>query len=125
MSNHKLKILNKIFGKLLVLREIPERDKFCNVYWECKCECGNLIIIRGCYLTCKSIKSCGCDAEKEKHGMSNSKIYGVWNSMVRRCTSQTNQAYTNYGGRGIKCCERWANSFNNFLEDIGKSYVGI
>jgi hypothetical protein len=40
--------------------------------------------------------------------------------MKNRCLSVNNKAYKNYGGRGIKICDRWLNSFENFLEDIGR-----
>lgn len=55
------------------------------------------------------------------HGMTNTKIYGVWNGMIQRCRNPHNPDYKNYGGRGIKVCDRWINSFENFLEDMGES----
>lgn len=54
-----------------------------------------------------------------KHG----KPYGylAWQSMHNRCESENNHAYKNYGGRGIKVCERWSgeNGFVNFMSDMG------
>jgi hypothetical protein len=41
--------------------------------------------------------------------------------MRSRCSDKKNAKYPNYGGRGIKVCERWANSFSNFYEDVGPS----
>ena len=41
--------------------------------------------------------------------------------MKRRCNNKNDAAYNNYGGRGIKVCERWDKSFENFLEDIGNA----
>lgn len=46
-------------------------------------------------------------------------LYKVWNSMKQRCNNPNNAAYKNYGGRGIKVCERWLESFDNFLADMG------
>ena len=40
--------------------------------------------------------------------------------MKDRCYNQNNPAYHNYGGRGIKVCDRWLHSFGNFLDDMGK-----
>jgi hypothetical protein len=40
--------------------------------------------------------------------------------MKQRCNNPTNNHYDNYGGRGIAICERWLNSFPNFLADMGR-----
>lgn len=39
--------------------------------------------------------------------------------MKSRCLNQRHHEYDNYGGRGITVCERWLNSFPNFLADMG------
>lgn len=49
-----------------------------------------------------------------------SPIYKVWQAMKQRCLNPKNKAYKNYGGRGIKICDRWLDSFDNFLEDMGE-----
>ena len=46
--------------------------------------------------------------------------YRTWHSMKQRCNNPKDQAYTYYGGRGIKVCDRWNDSFINFLEDMGE-----
>ena len=46
-------------------------------------------------------------------------LYGVWKAMRKRCLSQSNPAYANYGGRGITICERWSD-FWLFVEDVGE-----
>lgn len=43
----------------------------------------------------------------------------AWRNMRHRCTCETNEDYPNYGGRGIKICDRW-DDFENFLEDMGE-----
>lgn len=40
--------------------------------------------------------------------------------MIQRCTNPENEAYPNYGGRGITVCDRWLNSFEAYLEDVGE-----
>jgi len=46
------------------------------------------------------------------------KAYNRWNSMKYRCNSPSNRDYPDYGGRGIKVCERWLD-FDNFFADMG------
>jgi len=43
--------------------------------------------------------------------------YQAWISMRWRCNNPKNK---NYGGKGIKVCERWGHSYLNFLEDMGR-----
>lgn len=43
-----------------------------------------------------------------------------WGEMIGRCTNQAHTDYANYGGRGITICERWRNSFEAFLSDMGE-----
>ena len=42
-----------------------------------------------------------------KHGMSYTKIYGVWHGMNERCRNPKSKAYKNYGGKGITVCAEW------------------
>lgn len=46
-------------------------------------------------------------------------LYQTWYDMIRRCYTPHRHDYKNYGGRGIKVCDRWLNSFWAFVEDIG------
>ena len=61
----------------------------------------------------------------ERHGMCGTKIYMVWDSMKRRCNMKTHKQYSSYGGRGIKVCSRWDESFSNFYEDMGEPPEGL
>ena len=58
------------------------------------------------------------------HGMTQTNLHKVWLQMRNRCRCKTNKAYKNYGGRGITVCARWANSVENFLEDMGERPEG-
>ena len=55
----------------------------------------------------------------DRHGMRNTKEYECWANMISRCTNKNKKQYKNYGGRGIKVCDRWMKSFINFYNDMG------
>ncbi len=55
-----------------------------------------------------------------KRNKSDTRIYQAYSSMVHRCYSIGRQNYKYYGGRGIKICDRWKDSFENFYEDMGE-----
>lgn len=54
----------------------------------------------------------------ERHGMTNSPEYKTWHHMKLRCLNPKMTGYENYGGRGIKVCDRWKD-FRNFYKDMG------
>ena len=47
-------------------------------------------------------------------------LYTTWCGMKERCNNPNNKSYKYYGGRGIKVCDRWLNSFQCFLSDMGE-----
>jgi len=49
----------------------------------------------------------------------------IWTSMVNRCYNPNSKDFKNYGGRGIKMCDRWRYSFEAFLEDMGEPPPGM
>ncbi len=56
---------------------------------------------------------------KPRHSMSGTSTHNLWMSMIDRCTNQRSPRYADYGGRGIKVCQRWM-KFENFLADMGE-----
>lgn len=63
--------------------------------------------------------------QTERHGCTGMPELYVWNSMRARCGFCHHPKYPRYGGRGIKVCERWQNSFLAFLEDMGNCPKGL
>lgn len=57
---------------------------------------------------------------QSKTKVSGTTTHRIWKGIVARCTIQSASGYANYGGRGITVCERWRNSFANFLADMGE-----
>jgi len=56
----------------------------------------------------------------KKHGMSFTREYNSWQSMKKRCYYEKCPSFPRYGGRGIKVCDRWLESFQNFYDDMGE-----
>jgi hypothetical protein len=56
----------------------------------------------------------------QRHGLRKEPEYENWHNMKQRCLNPNFHGYPNYGGRGIKICQRWIDSFVNFYEDMGK-----
>lgn len=107
------------YGKLTVIRYFESKNH--NRYWLCMCECGKERTVSTEKLTSGHTRSCGCLKIIHKtHGYSMKlKEYICWLDMKGRCYRPTNQRFSNYGGRGITVCDRWVNSFENFLADMG------
>ena len=57
--------------------------------------------------------------QRERHGMTRTRIYRIWQNMRARCYRKANHNYHSYGGRGIIVCEKWKNSFSAFYADVG------
>lgn len=71
------------------------------------------------------IETNGLTNSSKTHGMWGTPTYHCWNSMLQRCSNKKDTAYHHYGGRGIKVCDRWQNSFENFYEDMGQRPEGL
>lgn len=54
-----------------------------------------------------------------KHGMSGTPEHWAWKAIKRRCYAKGLKQYSDYGGRGIKVCDRWLKSFEDFYADMG------
>lgn len=104
------------FGRLTVVKKSDERSHG-SVKWVCKCDCGNTKVVVGRSLRKGYTKSCGCipRGHKIEHGMSHTRIFNIWQKMIRRCESPNDKSYPRYGGRGITVCEKW-HSFQPFYE---------
>ena len=117
-------LIGQRFGKLLVVERAGSNKKS-NAEWLCLCDCGNEKIVLGTRLRKGITKSCGCLIKtcgsgivkkgiNSTHGLSGTRIYGVWASMKARCFRKTEPAYKYYGARGIIVCDEWKNDFMNF-----------
>lgn len=110
------------FTRLVVLNKI---EGSINRY-RCVCDCGKEIDVYGSRLKSGGRKSCGClnDETRKKHarerslthGMTNTILYHKYCGMKERCHNKNYKYYHRYGGRGIKICQEWLDSFQNFAD---------
>jgi hypothetical protein len=122
-------LAGKRFGRLTAIgatrreRDISGRSL---LVWECRCDCGQTTETRSCNLLSGDTESCGClerdtlIKRNKTHGQSKTLTYRKWGAMIQRCYQPTASSYVYYGGRGIQVCDRWRNSFEAFLEDMGE-----
>lgn len=66
-------LTGKQFGKLLVVKKVRKHNR--NIYWECVCECGNVVITPTTALKKPRVyvKSCGCCKEIDTSSIGNDK----------------------------------------------------
>ncbi len=114
----------RYWGDLYVLG--VERDGNL-VRWKCLCSCGKITRPAAHSVVCGATKTCGHGVALSRitHGLSESREMASYKSMVQRCTNRNSPEYHRYGGRGISVCQRWLDSFENFLSDMGLRPEGM
>lgn len=118
-----INLVGKKVGRLLVINRIAGGNG--NPYWNCLCDCGKHVPVRGDHLRSQKILSCGCYFREHmsqmmtKHGLSNTRAYRIWRDMISRCHNENYPERHLYGGRGIKVCDKWKQSFEAFIKDMG------
>lgn len=123
-----LDLSGQVFGYLTVLeRHGTSTGLAKKATWLCRCTCGQTVVRESQSLRSRhrpNAKHCGCMAGKWNvtHGMSQSRHFGAWSHMRRRCNNPQDKDFLNYGARGITVCARWNVSFKAFWEDMGPSY---
>jgi len=115
-----LDISNQKFGKLTAISVAHLINTY---YWNCTCDCGNKVIVCGTKLRIGHTKSCGCIVKKQ-NGLSTTPTYRSWNAMMQRCYDKNVTHYKFYGYKGIRVCQKWRESFLNFLSDMGERPMG-
>lgn len=125
-------------GRLVVVGEVARRRSANGRprrVFLCRCDCGTEKELVGEHIRSGHVQSCGCFRREElarirtTHGQGGRRVDGArvgrtsefnsWCSMRRRCEDERSRDFKYYGGRGIKVCDRWRESFENFLADMG------
>lgn len=109
----------QVFGRLEVVEYISSKAV------RVRCQCGNEKTVQAARLRDGRTSSCGClraellGARRRTHGMTEAPEFSTWMRMRQRCTDPRNISFKLYGGRGITVCDRWRESFEAFLADMG------
>jgi hypothetical protein len=116
------------FSRLTVIARGPNKGD--EARWHCKCDCGKEVLVMRCSLARGATQSCGCMMKERSrifaasqfttHGLSRTNEYRIYAGMKTRCYNKASRTYQNYGGRGIIVCQRWLDSFEQFLADMGR-----
>lgn len=113
------------FGALVAMERIGSSPLNGNAIWSLVCDCGRQCSVDGYSVRSGKVTTCqACAAERSRvasvtHGMSGSREFATWTDIQTRCLNANSTGFKNYGGRGIKVCERWRTSFDAFLADMG------
>lgn len=125
----RLQLVGRQFGRLKVTAfagtaVAPRGTK--SSTWHCLCSCGRATVVRGSDLVHGKQVSCGCRKREpwrvshgHTRGRNHTAEYRAWASAKKRCCNQKEPNYQSYGGRGIRMCDRWLDSFEAFLADMG------
>lgn len=124
-----------VYGRLTVIKKAGTHRHGRNAKSQmlCQCECGNTkIVLDACLKSGRTI-SCGCahrerakqlGLSRKRHGRCTGKkpsgAWRSWRAMMQRCCDKNSRNFPLYGGRGIKVCDRWNTSFEDFLEDMSE-----
>lgn len=118
-------LIGQKFGKLTVVGRYAN-NKRGEARWDCLCQCGNRSHPTTNALKSGNSTSCGCTRVEKlnkfstKHNGAHTgkkeRLYGVWRSIIVRCYDGKTPVYQSYGGRGIKMCDEWKNSYAAFRE---------
>lgn len=119
-------------GRLTAICPTGEKKKSGHAVWLARCDCGGEKRVNGTRFKRGDIVSCGCIrgewhrgrtgrySPAFKHGDSTTPEYRSWAGMRKRCYDQNYPGYKYYGARNITVCERWRNSYEAFLSDMGR-----
>lgn len=93
-----------------------------------RCDCGyesvqtlnTLVHYLRCLACWNAMQPGRPNVKNRTHGRTKTPAHRVWANMNQRCGNPNNVGYRLYGGRGIRVCDRWRESFAAFLEDMGE-----
>lgn len=123
MAMNKIYKIGTKVGPYTILEEIGNRLLI-------RCRCGVETSIYRTYISYinkKGLQNCiRCKPKKLYIKNPTTRLtYSTWLGMKNRCSNPNNNGYKYYGGKGVRVCDRWKESFENFLNDMGTKPVGM
>lgn len=123
----------RMMGDLLVTGRAHYRKP---VKWTCKCmvkkddgtHCQQVIEVLHSRLIHKNNPKthCGCKTYKEPSLQAKyKKEYMAWHNCIARCHNEAHHGYCRYGAKGVKVCDEWRASFEQFFKDMGPCPEGM
>ncbi len=126
MNTYAPVVIGARYGRLVVTAgphvRIVGKSRQRKQHYDCVCDCGTERSVSSAHLKTGWATSCGCKSKENgkakffKHGETETRLHHIWCNIKGRCFSPTNEAYYNYGGRGISMCEEWRNNFTAFRD---------
>lgn len=121
LENHEIPtpVLIKDLGYMFPKETSKQKKKY-GIY---QCHCGIEFKTQSSSINSRHTQSCGCYNKQRvsevliTHGLSDHRLLNTWKGMIRRTSNIKHKSFKNYGGRGIKVCDRWLN-VHNFIEDM-------
>jgi hypothetical protein len=124
--------IGAVFGSWTVIGSAPStQTRKPQIRLLCRCACGVEKVVQKGNLVSGKSTSCGClrvAAMVERvrtHGKYKTRTYRIWGAMKTRATNEKIPCAKHYSIRGIKCCQRWMDSFEAFLSDMGEAPEGM
>lgn len=126
MKDHRGKELKEKYGMLKPLcfgywKDRPNKER--DAIWVFKCDCGKTAHLQLSRVKSGHTRSC-CfkkgDHQNKTHNLVNSPEYKTWAGIKRRCYNTKDIGYKSYGQMGVLMSDSWKNSFESFLDDMGK-----
>lgn len=125
MPRQVIDLMGQKFERLTVT-EFAGQTEAGKAKWKCRCDCGEVLVVYATALCSGHTRSCGClklekirgNKHSVTHGACGHPLFFVWAGMIARCENENHQQYADYGGRGIRVCDRWQDPLK-FFEDMG------
>lgn len=127
-------ITGQRFGRLVAIERVGANARK-QALWHFRCDCGGEKVAVASEVKRGSTQSCGCLANEQRRAAAQTQChaysrrhwpreYKSWEHMLSRCYDPADAKYAIYGGRGIKVCDAWRESFRAFADDMGRAPAG-